>query len=77
MGFPRAGSNPAGCEIILICFLTFYITLFFSESVIENKKLASIAQTMQKPILGIVTKINRQVHQNPSQTGDLKNVTSL
>ena len=32
MGFPRAGSNPAGCEIILICFLTFYITLFFRVS---------------------------------------------
>ena len=32
MGFPRAGSNPAGCEIILICFLTFYITLYFRVS---------------------------------------------
>ena len=32
MGFPRAGSNPAGCEIVLICFLTFYITLFFRVS---------------------------------------------
>ena len=32
MGSPRAGSNPAGCEIILICFLTFFITLFFRVS---------------------------------------------